>query len=49
MMIDWPATIRGPEGALQVNTLTTVRKVDGTWSITSFLESVPWLMGGKRC
>lgn len=42
MMVDWPATIRGPERFLKVNTLTTVRKVDGKWSITSFLESVPY-------
>jgi uncharacterized protein (TIGR02246 family) len=42
MMVDWPATIERPGGALKVNTLFTVRKAGGTWSITSFVESVPY-------
>lgn len=45
--VDWPATIQGPSGAIKVNTLTTVRKVDGRWSITSFLESVPYTPPGS--
>jgi len=42
MMVDWPATIPGPEGQLKVNTLTMVRKMKGKWYITCFIESVPY-------
>ena len=50
MMVDWPATIAGPDGAVKVNTLTTVRKQDGRWLITSYLESVPYTgrVGGRN-
>ena len=50
MMVDWPATIAGPDGTVKVNTLTTVRKVDGQWLITSYLESVPYTrrIGGRN-
>ena len=49
MMVDWPATIAGPDGIVKVNTLTTVRKVKGQWLITSYLESVPYTgrIGGR--
>ena len=42
MMVDWPATIQGPDGDRKVNTLTVVSKVDGKWSIAVFLESVSY-------
>ena len=50
MMVDWPATIAGPDGIVTVNTLTTVRKVKGQWLITSYLESVPYTgrVGGRN-
>jgi uncharacterized protein (TIGR02246 family) len=50
MMVDWPATIMGPDGVVKVNTLTTVRKVKGQWLITSYLESVPYTgrVGGRN-
>jgi uncharacterized protein (TIGR02246 family) len=50
IMVDWPATIAGPDGMVTVNTLTTVRKVKGQWLITSFLESVPYTkrIGGRN-
>ena len=49
MMVDWPATIAGPDGKVKVNTLTTVRKTNGQWLITSYLESVPYAgrVGGE--
>jgi hypothetical protein len=49
-MVDWPATIEGPDGVVKVNTLTTVRKVQGQWLITSYLESVPYTgrIGGRN-
>jgi uncharacterized protein (TIGR02246 family) len=50
MMVDWPATAGGPGGMVTVNTLTTVRKVEGRWLITSYLESVPYTspIGGRN-
>jgi uncharacterized protein (TIGR02246 family) len=50
IMVDWPATVQGPDGVVKVNTLTTVRKVQGRWSITSYLESVPYTgrIGGRN-
>jgi SnoaL-like domain len=50
MMIDWPATIREGDRELKVNTLTTVRKTAGRWSITAYLESVPYPLptGGRQ-
>ena len=50
MMVDWPATITGPGGKVTVNTLTTVRKAEGRWLITSYLESVPYTarIGGRN-
>src|SRR4051794_37369218 len=50
MMVDWPATIEGPDEKIEVNTLTTVRKVEGRWLITSYLESVPYKrrIGGRN-
>src|SRR4051812_37924155 len=50
MMVDWPATIAGPNGVVKVNTLTTVRKQQGQWLITSYLESVPYTgqVGGRN-
>jgi uncharacterized protein (TIGR02246 family) len=50
MMVDWPATITGPDRSVTVNTLTTVRKVKGQWLITSYLESIPYTgrIGGRN-
>ncbi len=50
MMVDWPATVAGPDKSVTVNTLTTVRKVKGQWLITSYLESVPYTgrLGGRN-
>ena len=48
LMVDWPATLKGPEGALTVNTLTTLRKSEGKWFITSFLQSVPYTLPGRE-
>ena len=50
MMVDWPATVGGPDETVKVNTLTTVRKVGGQWLITSYLESVPYTkrIGGRN-
>jgi uncharacterized protein (TIGR02246 family) len=42
MTVDWPATIQRPDGTLKVNTLTILRKTNGRWLITSFLQSVPY-------
>src|SRR5262245_34836290 len=42
MMVDWPATAGRSGEMVKVNTLTTVRKVEGRWLITSYLESVPY-------
>jgi uncharacterized protein (TIGR02246 family) len=50
VMVDWPATVKGPAETIKVNTLTTLRKVEGKWSITSYLESVPFTrrVGGRN-
>lgn len=50
VMVDWPATVNGPDVKVRVNTLTTLRKVEGKWSITSYLESVPYerRLGGRN-
>ncbi|MGE3821896.1 MAG: SgcJ/EcaC family oxidoreductase [Isosphaeraceae bacterium] len=50
VMVDWPATVKGPKAEIRVNTLTTLRKVEGKWSITSYLESVPFTspVGGRN-
>lgn len=48
--VDWPARIIEGKESLKVNTMTTLRKLDGQWYITSYLESVPYLgpVGGRN-
>lgn len=50
VMVDWPATVKGPKAELRVNILTTLRRVEGKWSITSYVESVPFTspIGGRN-
>ena len=48
--VDWPAEIFEGKKTVTVNTLTTLRKVDGRWLITSYLESAPYEgpLGGRN-
>ncbi len=48
--VDWPAEIFEGTKSVTVNTLTTLRKVNGRWLITSYLESVPYEgpLGGRN-
>ncbi len=48
--IDWPAWILEGTNSVKVHTMTIVRKLDGQWFITSYLESVPYKgpLGGRN-